>query len=152
MLSCKLWWQGPHWLASKVDSHETIQVDSSCFPMEERGVVCTITHHKPSIEFNISRYSTLERAMKVMGWILRFISVMKGRSSCSSSQLSLEELSAAKWKLILLIQEEVYFKEIQRVKGGLPVGRESSLRKFNPFIGPDSILRVRGRLARSCSF
>ena len=30
------------------------------------------------------------------------------------------------------------------MKGGLSVGRQSSLRKFNPFIGPDSMLRVGG--------
>ena len=153
LVSCENWWQGPRWLTSGINSRETIQVDSICFPKEEKDVVCAVASNSRvsfnASEFDISRYSTIERSMKVMGWILRFISVMKNRIACNSSRLTLEELSAAKCKLILLAQAEVYFEEIQRVKAGLNIGQRSSLRKFNPFIGPDGLLRVGGRLARS---
>ena len=148
LASCKLWWCGPHWLASGANSSESC-LETSYFPLEEQHVVCTVSSHASEELVDVSRFSSLDKVLKVMGWILRFLSNMRNNHPCNLPYLALEELSDAKTKLLFLTQASAYSDEIHRLKSGLPIRRDSCLRRLNPFIGSDGLLRVGGRLGRS---
>ncbi len=148
LTSCKLWWYGPHWLAAEVNSNESCS-EIFHFPLEEQNVVCTVSSHAAEEVVDVSRFSSLDKALKVVGWILRFLSNVRNNHSCNLAHLTLEELSDAKAKLLFLAQASAYADDIHRLKSGLPTKRDSCLRKLNPFIGPDGLLRVGGRLGRS---
>ena len=148
LASCKLWWCGPHWLASGANSSESCS-EASYFPLEEQHVVCTVSSHASEGLVDVSRFNSLDKVLKVMGWILRFLSNMRNNHPCNLPYLALEELSDAKTKLLFLAQASVYSDEIHRLKSGLPIRRDSCLRKLNPFIGSDGLLRVGWRLGRS---
>ena len=97
----------------------------------------------------MSRFSSLDKVLKVMGWILRFLSNMRNNHPYNLPYLALEELSDAKTKLLFLAQVSAYSDEIHRLKSGLPIRQDSYLRKLNPFIGSDGLLRVGGCLDMS---
>ncbi len=148
LASCELWWQGPQWLATEVKFSES---DSEVphTPLNEEQVLCSVS--SPAFEevLDVSRYGTLDKALKVRGWIQRFLSNVRNKTSNKLPYLSCEELSEAKTKLLLLAQSSAYSCDIHRLKSGLPIKRDSSLVKLNPFIGPGGLLRVGGRLGRS---
>ena len=97
----------------------------------------------------LSRWSSFGKALRVVAWVLRFLSNLrrsKVQSPCVSGGLSYEELERAKLKILTYVQQKEYSKELHALRKGLPVPKGSSLQKLSPFIGGDGLLRVHGRL------
>ena len=106
-----------HWLASGANSSESCSA-ASYFPLEEQHVVCIVLSHASEELVDVSRFSSLDKVLKVMGWILRFLSNMRNNHPCNLPYLALEELSNAKTKLLFLAQASAYSDEIHRLKVG----------------------------------
>ncbi|XP_043238933.1 uncharacterized protein LOC122390259 [Amphibalanus amphitrite] len=97
----------------------------------------------------VERYSTLSRATRVMGWILRFVHNVRQRSQRRQGDLSAEEFSTARVELLRLVQADSYPEELKLLRQGSPVHRSSQIYRLTPFLGYDGLLRVRGRLQLS---
>ena len=79
LASCKLWWQGPHWLASQVNFSESPSEVPQCTPNEEQ-VLCSVSSPAFGEVLDVSRFSTLDKALWVMGWVLRFLSNARNKN------------------------------------------------------------------------
>ncbi len=95
---------------------------------------------------NVERWGTLLKAMRVVGWVLRFIRNVRNQSCPVSGKLTFTELCQAKVVLIHSVQVEQYSREFEALNGGRSVPKTSSIFKLSPFVGKDGLLRVQGRL------
>ena len=90
-----------------------------------------------------SRWSTLGKA-----WILQFGHNAREPQKERVSQHE-RELSTAKLKLLLYVQQQEFGSESCALQQGLPLSKGSSFRKLSPFVGKDGLLRIQGRLQLS---
>ena len=97
----------------------------------------------------MSRWSTLNKAYRVIAWVLRFISKARKRSVSDSVDLSSQEIVSAREVFIKVLQFQNFQKEIVLLKSGKSVPKDSKLSKLAPFIDEDGVLRVRGRIQLS---
>ena len=66
--------------------------------------------------FDVKRWSSLCKSIRVVGWVLRFIRNVKCPSMRSVEDLSFNELCEAKTVLLKDVQKQVYFHEIESLK------------------------------------
>ena len=145
-----LWWKGPQWLGSKITYGDTCdEVSDTCeeeAPNKDALVALNVQSREKTIP--ASQCSTLGRALRITGWILRFIKNTRKKPRLTGV-LSCEELLEARVKLFSLTQEAAYAQELHCLKGGIPLKKASSILQLKPFIGSDGLLRVGGRLHKS---
>ena len=151
LVSSKLWLGGPDWLSSHYENvQDEVQVGE--MPSEEIAEAVTLvnTQSESNDTFDVSRWGTLLKAFRVVGWYLRFITNLKtGASECCHGDLSYEEVSEAKFVLYSHIQKATYPREMEALQKGLSVPKESPLAKLDPFIGEGHLLRIKGRIQQS---
>lgn len=95
----------------------------------------------------MNRWGKLSKAIRVVSWVLRFISnVRSPKSQRKTDALSFDELHHAKVKLFSIEQLQAYPSEIAALKQGKEISRGSPIAKLSPFIGEDGLLRVQDRL------
>ena len=95
---------------------------------------------------DVGRFSTFQRVLRVMGYVLRFVHNLRcPKGKRMEGDLCYSELSEA--KLCLLRQtQNVYGCEKKALRQGESVPHCSSISKLSPFMGEDGLLRVKGRL------
>ncbi|XP_057339521.1 uncharacterized protein LOC130677020 [Microplitis mediator] len=147
----QLWQQGPSWLwkeqilwpktiLTHIDLPD-LKPDTStatCMKLELRGYDL------------IERYESFERATRLVAHLLRFINNLR----CKEPQrirdhLTPAEMNAARNTIIKLVQMVSFATEINCLRKGIPIRDGSKLIPLNPFLDPNGILRVGGRLAWS---
>ncbi|XP_043210614.1 uncharacterized protein LOC122375344 isoform X4 [Amphibalanus amphitrite] len=111
--------------------------------------------------FEVTRFSSLTKAIRVVGLVLRFIGRLKesrslrlsqGRhpaSSYRSPSLSYVELSEAKTCLIKVTQLQAFPDECRALNKGMFVDGKSRIASLRPFVDDKGLLRVRSRLANT---
>lgn len=106
----------------------------------------------PKIDFK--RHSHFIKAVKVMGWVLRFINNLRVKSSTherrnKAKDLTLDEFEEAKICLFKIIQGESFEKEIEHLTENKMITKASPLFKMSPFLDENGLLRMGGRLHMS---
>lgn len=152
-LHSDLWHHGPTWLklpeASWPISEPTQIVADDV--LERREMVAAVQQTtKVNAMFEIS--SSYHRLLRMTAYCLRFIQACRPRVSSTqeaAKYLTVDEISMALAKLIKLAQIDGFTEELRDLGKGNPVSRHSSLRLLSPFIDPDGIIRVGGRLRLS---
>ena len=94
--------------------------------------------------FEMERWSTLNKAYRVIAWTLRFIKRVRKAVISSSRDLCDEELLAAKEAFVKILQLQYFAKEISHLRDRKSISRDSKLTKLVIFIDDDGVLRVRG--------
>lgn len=148
LIKSELWWNGPQWLRSHQTMwpSEDITIELAHVPEQKR---CNITATvSADTEFILNKYSSFIRLQRVIAYILRFASNTQHKSNFSGP-LSCTELSAAKRKIILLVQKEKFAEEIVSLQKGNALNKASYLLSLDPFIDTRGLLRVGGRLQRA---
>lgn len=141
-----LWWNGPEWLSTKEVFIDKPSVNHK-LPSEEH-IVLLVSSPPPEV-FPVSRYGTLEKAVRVIGWVLRFIHNIRHKMSRKTGSLSCHEISHAKLMLLKQTQTVSYHSELNCLKEDIPIKKDSPLFQLMPVLGNDGLLRVGGRLERS---
>ena len=151
LISNNLWLTGPKWLSNSslnlCNSAEDA-VSESSFPSEEYEgdkVTMTVIEKTPSV-FDFRKWSSFTKILNVVAWVFRFVNNSKCNSTKLSGPLTYDELSKAKIKIFMSIQSEFYEKEIHALSLSNPLPRNSSLRRLDPFLDTDGLLRIKGRL------
>ncbi|XP_043244832.1 uncharacterized protein LOC122393157 [Amphibalanus amphitrite] len=164
LVTSRLWRSGPVWLSEQAgrpvvsdEPNAPDRADSEA-AAEEVAVALTTTLSVTESPLDFERYSSLSRAVRVLGWVRRFIynarraSGTRGRrtrqstASCLRGELTSEELSEARRQLWALTQRDAYPEEVRALQSGRPVPKGSPLCRLNPFVGDDGLVRVRTRL------
>ncbi|KAJ8870392.1 hypothetical protein PR048_029413 [Dryococelus australis] len=150
LLTHTLWWTGPSWLISEKESWPCGGVATSIHEGEEElkqpKVVSLVGHCEPNLLASLSRFSSWSQLQRVLAYVLRFISNLKVLLGCRrNGPLTLVELDAAKKMCPKQVQRECFSSESECLisEGECPSG--TGIRKLNPFLDCDDILRVDAR-------
>ncbi|XP_051165703.1 uncharacterized protein LOC127284351 [Leptopilina boulardi] len=167
ILSNHLWWRGPPWLSldfSSWPSEEPLVPNDA--PWEEKTPKVCVANLviKSENEFEIAqRFSSWPRLLRVTALILRWLpsrrEIMDGAVSLIPDP---EEIKFASIRWISLIQSRYFPDEIKTLCKNEPDSDgfkslkvdqtfkcDSPLRRLNPILDPDGLLRVGGRLSLS---
>ena len=160
------WFQGPAFLhegETSWPSESRLQLsDCSEEGKQELAKINLAFQCKQSLPlFDIQRFSSWRRLLRVTAWILRFISRSKkarhqksqetGNRQNDSLEKVLEpvEISNAERYWVRKTQRERFSEELTTLRAGGSVLRSSPLWRLSPFVDSDGILRVGGRLEMS---
>ncbi|XP_051175592.1 uncharacterized protein LOC127290821 [Leptopilina boulardi] len=144
-----LWWHGPQWLSlspvnwpSQSQGHDTNSEEVQAFLTVEAEVNNEI----------LSRFSSLQRLIRVVAFCLRVFQNFRAKGSGNSfkdTALSLTEIESARSTVLAIAQRKTFSEEIDSLKNGRNIPKHSKLRNLNPFLDKAGILRVGGRLKHS---
>ncbi|XP_050064313.1 uncharacterized protein LOC114118967 [Aphis gossypii] len=146
-----LWWHGPQWLQQEPASWPSSYQAPEELP-EVRPVKLILATASKDDSWILGRYSKYMQLIRITALIMRFVKNCKlSKRQCEriTGSLSVHELNVSREFWIRNIQAAAYCSELKNLKSNLPVHRSSCLVKLNPFIDPNGILRVGGRLANA---
>jgi hypothetical protein len=156
LVNSSQWLTGPSWLSeplSDVDNAVSFQEVEQFLKSEARpgiSVMAVATKWLPLEKvLEVERWGTFQEAVRVTGWVLRFLHNLKDGTRRRSGVLSQEELSDARIQLFRHIQEVEYCFELKALRQGQSISKSSSLDQLGPFLGSDGLLRVKGRIQHS---
>ncbi|GFS45902.1 integrase catalytic domain-containing protein [Trichonephila inaurata madagascariensis] len=140
---------GPEWLRLPLEFWpESNNEDSPNSPDLEYRKSNDIVQHECIIEerkslFDISKYSNLEKVLRITTWQKRFIKMLK-KSNVLHGPLTSEELSEAErfWKQV---EQEKFFPEEKSLKDN-KIEKESPLYNYMPYLDENGLIRLGGRL------
>lgn len=85
------------------------------------------------------KYSSIDKATRVMAYVLRFKPKQRGH-------LTINEIKKALMVILKLVQRDHFQEEIKQLSQNKDMQGKSNLRALNPFLNDDGIIRVGGRL------
>ncbi|XP_070141653.1 uncharacterized protein [Drosophila kikkawai] len=139
----KLWWQGPECLQGP---RELWPAQNAIDPTElEQRAVKVHFSKNPSEEY-LERFSKLDKALRVLTYVLRFLKRCRKSSISPTSRPTSDEIREAERVLISIAQRRAYGQEQKHLaeKRSLPVS--SPIANLFPFIDQHGLLRACGRL------
>ena len=151
LVESKLWLTGPGWLSMSYDQWPVV---SSCqmvtSDLVKSEVMVTAVVAQPDPVFDVTRWGKLTKAIRVVGWVLRFIHNAKNkREGHKTGDLSHDEQLSAKTCLLKQSQRLAFYEEISLLEHGKVVPKTSALFKLSPFLDGEGMVRVAGRLQMS---
>lgn len=150
LLNCKLWWNGPSWLASSStewppQSESVINI-AELPDLRKKYVFVSIE----ILQFPFDTFSSLKRLNRTMAFILRFINnARQAKENRQFGCLTVDELTISMKKLVKIAQHDSFGEDVQILNSKQPFSRKSKLLSLSPFCDPDGLLRVGGRLKNS---
>ena len=161
LTSSSVWFSGPEWLQESCEHGGEVLLEPEVLPEEaessaaDSALVTVAGDEASDVVVNIERFSSLTRAIRVVGLALKFIRLLKQRSAAARKKLGVGtvltqgELSEAKDCLIRLEQLQAYPDECAALTKGKSLPRHSQIASLCPFLDDSGILRVKSRLANS---
>ena len=150
-----MWLGGPDFFRSDI----TDELKVKHIPYDEKASV--IKHEcrskmlvllsctESGVFLDVERWSSFGKALRVVGYVLRFVNRLKTRVIVPSIDLTYEELSRAKVVLLSSVQKQVFKDEYEALAQAQTVPKKSPLFKLSPFMGSDGLIHVGGRLQHS---
>ncbi|XP_043862533.1 uncharacterized protein LOC122756543 [Drosophila santomea] len=142
-----LWWHGPEWLQGP---RELWPAQSDTLPVTELEQRAVKVHFvkAPSIDF-LERFSKLDKALRVLVYVQRFLKRCRKGSFLPNSRPTSEEIREAERTLTSIAQRRAYGQELQHLTEKKPLPVSSPLVNLFPFIHQHGLLRACGRLTAS---
>lgn len=144
-----LWWTGPPWLKfphCNWPASSFVPMDISTLD-ETKATPLVVLTAAPKTEWDLlSKYSSWEKLQRIVALTLRFI------HNCRTSQrikgpLVPSETLCARLKIFKLVQDTAFAEEVSVLQKQRPCS--TRLQRLQPFVDPEGVLRVGGRLSRS---
>lgn len=189
-----LWFNGPHWLSTpqadwpvpavtsmepvildlikaenKHDRPQQLAVKSAMVFHFSHYQRLTVVHKDGKEDSILNRHSELNSVLRIIGYVLRFISSLKRKVKQRIISAAIHEVRAeisqvdreaipqidsierrqalSYW--VRLAQQEAYHKEIIFITRGESIRHNSSIIKLKPFLDSNGALRVGGRLTKA---
>ena len=165
LVGSELWFHGPPSLREGVSAQDSPGGEESADVSDEVGretkssvsrvesedgeavLAAVVPGSQAEKVFPFSRWSSFSRAIRVMGWVKRFIHNARfPQERRTESDLSFVEMSQAKHQVLQVNQRQEFPAEYAALQGGKSVAKSSPLYKLNPEMGGDQLIRVRSRL------
>jgi len=142
LIESTLWVKGPEFLIENIGSWPVdilMEVDG-CQEEAKQNVACFSSMETKV--FDVTRWGTLVRAIRVVAWVLRVVTGVFP----NKGELTYEELEKAKFVLLRDAQSHSFPQEIEDLKKGVLISRKSKIYKLSPYLDDDGLLRIKGRL------
>jgi len=151
----ELWWHGPLFLRETDSRYPTLPISlpennpdveverKRC--SSETTLICASDSHV----FQVDRWSTLNKAYRVIAWVLLFVKRANKRNEAAEQTSFLEQYDEAKHAFIKILQRQHFTREIGLLEAGKQIPHDSKLLKLAPFLDEKGVLRVRGRIQLS---
>ena len=146
LVSCNYLLNGPLWLEEENINFDDLKL---VCPLTDTELLATYSSEcrytslvsltTLSLVFDINRYSSLKKAIRVMAIILRWKSKVRGPFLSA-------ELKSAENKIIYFEQRFSFPQEIAAIKSGNLLPKSSSIKSLSPILDPKGFLRVGGRI------
>lgn len=155
MKASNLWFQGPSWLGSgEVPSKSSVaefdeMSDEILQEETKKKVTCHVAIETKSLQNLLEKYSSFEYLCIIIAWIIRFTNKRKKSSTTCAKFVTITECNAARKIVVRQIQHMTFSDEIENIKLGKELPRDSKILSLNPFIDEDGLLRVGGRISRA---
>ena len=147
LLSHKLWWNGPSWLA---ENPITWPQQPSIISNEDSERRKRTIHHAykvPLCQPFETRFSVMSRLVRVTAWLLRASKLLR-KITTPQDNLMADELVTALHAVLASHQKDFFNDEISQLSE--ETSYRGALLSLTPFVENDSgLLRVGGRLAQS---
>ncbi|XP_046976652.1 uncharacterized protein LOC124542811 [Vanessa cardui] len=147
-----LWWRGPKWLSEKKLHISKPDILSTTLELKGKQIQTNthITTNTRNTTLQLENFDSLSDLLKTISYCRRFLNYCKTKNNeTGPSALTTEELESALKIIIKIVQKEQFETEIQNVKIKKTVNKKSKLKRLNPYLDEDGILRVGGRLRHS---
>ncbi|GFY17249.1 RNA-directed DNA polymerase from mobile element jockey [Trichonephila clavipes] len=148
----QFWMHGPQWLrTTKNNWPKNLNCDfSSTDPCEsEKQVFMFACEFNTASIIHLSKFSSLQKLLRVSSWVLRFVHNIRNRFNKRSDDLSTEEINGAEKFWIQLVQRDAFAEEVNCLRACKLLLKTSVILEFNPFLDSDELIRVGGRLQKS---
>jgi len=139
----ELYWKGPNFLLSSVDSWSTGVIRLNLYQLPEVQPVCVVAQSHPPEEW-YARFSSFDHMIWVVARLRRFISRCR-RMDVESGFLKQSELDTALITVVKSAQGYFFREVISNLTRGEEVQRKGMAR-LSPFLDSFGVVRVGGRL------
>ncbi|KAL0880625.1 hypothetical protein ABMA27_001855 [Loxostege sticticalis] len=134
------WFIGPSFLYENEDSWPSLNVIDDCDIGRHDDIVLNVMNVEWSVP-DAGRFSKHERLVRAMAYVLLFIDKCLRRAN----EMSMTHIRKAEEWLVKRAQSETFGEDIERLRRGQNLKMSSRIRKLDPFIDEDGVLRARGR-------
>lgn len=146
LLNSKLWFSGPEFLYHKNITYNKPKITVTDLEALKIKTNCAIVEHKADIW---DKYSSLTKMTRIIAYCKRFINNCKNKNKNNVKYITAKELKEALHFCITKDQTNHFAEELKLISQKRDLPKGNKLRSLNPFIDPDNILRVGGRLGLS---
>ncbi|XP_041675602.1 uncharacterized protein LOC121530510 [Drosophila eugracilis] len=143
----QLWWHGPEWLQGPQELWPAQSIVQPNTELEQRAVKVHFSQ-VPSDEF-LERFSKLDKALRVLAYVRRFLSRCRKGAISSTSRPTREEIREAEQTLISIAQRRAYGQELKHLAAKKPLPGASPILNLFPFTDQLGLLRACGRVTAS---
>ncbi|GFS56019.1 integrase_H2C2 domain-containing protein [Trichonephila clavipes] len=136
---------GPQWLRTTENNWpKNFNCDfSSTDPCESEEQVFTFACELNTASIiNLSKFSSLQKLLRVTSWVLRFVNNIRNRFNKRSDD-------GAEKFWIQLVQRDAFAEEVNCLRARKLLLKTSVILEFNPFLDSDELIRVGGRQQKS---
>ncbi|XP_064475783.1 uncharacterized protein LOC135389680 [Ornithodoros turicata] len=145
------WFEGPGWLSQPrtVWPKRCGEGDANLGSVEEEklraALVIAGDLNGTFPLFELSKYSSYNRVVRVTAWIRRFVwncrTNVKNKGALTASEVAESEML---W--VRHVQREVYPEETFALSRNVQIAKSSKLLRLNPFLDENGVMRLTGRL------
>lgn len=141
------WFSGPGFLrsGSELPQSNSFNLVDPELDVEVRPQVTVNSTKATEGQFSSARFERFSSWKKLLQAFTRLIQVTRTFSKTHKAD-AVDARWQAKIVVIRCVQQESYGEEFNCLKDGIQLAKNSPLRKLNPFIDEDGLLRVGGRL------
>jgi len=139
-LKNKSWFSGPSWLTKEESEWPNGIMESIEVPEMRRNICLTTELDGNNI---LQKYSSYSKTLRIIALCLRF-----RPKNAYQGQLCSKEIEQAEIRIMKLIQASCFSHELKELTNKRPLKR-SNINALNPFIDPNGLIRVGGRLKGS---
>ncbi|XP_070141605.1 uncharacterized protein [Drosophila kikkawai] len=143
----QLWWHGPAWLRRPRSEWPLHGDVSPITDLEKRAVKVHVAKVPP--EDILERFSTLDKALRVLPYVHRFIQRSRKLLSSVEDHLTASEIVSAELLLISVTQRRHFVLEMGCLSQKRQIPTSSLVQNLNPFLDSNGLMRACGRVTTS---
>ncbi|XP_043064528.1 uncharacterized protein LOC122320485 [Drosophila ficusphila] len=147
LVGSQLWWHGPEWLQRPGDQWPAVFVQNPSTELEQHVVKTNFA--KAASENFLTRFSKLDKALRVLVYVLRFPTCCRKGPKGPAGPPTNIEIRHSGEVLVALAQREEYVQDLNSSNSKRPLSGSSPIKNLFPFMDQQGLLRASGRLSAS---
>ncbi|KAJ8963810.1 hypothetical protein NQ317_000592 [Molorchus minor] len=143
LLSCHQWWKGPDFFQEPEEQWPKSHINKQLVE-ETKKTILVVEISVNLLDTLLEKFSSLAKIVNIICYIKRFLQNAKNKNSKVGESITAREWHEALLLLVRHVQGVAFAEEILKIKANKICSKP--LRKLNPFVDDNNILRVGGRL------